>query len=254
MKSPGAICALEIDQQGKSIFVAPELATFGEAVNYIKQRQLRFDLCMVAIDQPTIVNNMVGCRPVERVAASIISYVGGGVQPSNKSKANMFGDDAAIWRFKWSLKANDNIEVCQLGSEGLFIAEVFPALALLTFESAFLKVKGAPKYNPKNKKKFRIEDWKAVNAAVINIANYSGLSTVANWALNQIENTTPHKSDQDKLDSIICVLIGQHWLFEGRSKSVMIGDLETGCMISPCSDAVRLKLVDKASELRVPLT
>ena len=32
-------------------------------------------------------------RPVERVAASLISKLGGGVQPANRQKASLFGSD-----------------------------------------------------------------------------------------------------------------------------------------------------------------
>jgi predicted RNase H-like nuclease len=48
------------------------------------------DVCVVTIDQPTMVPNPGGMRPVDKVAASLISWLGGGVQPANRSKKGMF--------------------------------------------------------------------------------------------------------------------------------------------------------------------
>ena len=51
-------------------------------------------LTLVAIDQPTIVPDQSSMRPAERIAASAISWLGGGVQPANRARVGMFDDEA----------------------------------------------------------------------------------------------------------------------------------------------------------------
>jgi len=108
----------------------PELASFDQAFDFIAAEQSMCDVCIVALDQPTIVPNPGGMRPVDKVAASLISWLGGGVQPANRSKKGMFDDDAPILRFKRRLSASDDAEAARLAEQGLFLVEVFPALAL----------------------------------------------------------------------------------------------------------------------------
>ncbi len=244
--SPGAICAIEIGPNGSREFVFPVLSTFDEALGFVRQRQAKAKLCLVAIDQPTIVNNLTGSRPVESVVSSVISYVGGGVQPSNRSKASMFGDGAPIWRFKNALNANDDAEACKPGAAGLFIAEVYPALALLAYNNPFFGRGTAPKYNPKKRKKFRIADWNTVAATVARVAESYHLGDAAKWAVDQCGNLNPQKSDQDKLDAVICALVGLGWLVDDRNRNILIGDLNSGYMISPCSPVVRERLEARA--------
>ena len=51
------------------------------------------------LDQPTIVRNAEGQRPVENIVSSPVGLRYGGMQPSNTSKADMFGPNAPVWQF-----------------------------------------------------------------------------------------------------------------------------------------------------------
>jgi predicted RNase H-like nuclease len=77
-------------------------------------------------------------------------------------------------------------------------------------------------------------------------ADRLGVACVAKWlaSLEQVEK--PAKADQDRLDAVICLLIAIRWRLEGRDKSVMIGDLEHGYMVSPISRRVRSRLEQAA--------
>src|SRR5690606_31040410 len=108
-----------------------------------------------ALDQPTIVPNLTGSRPVDKVAASLISWIGGGVQPANRSKKGMFDDTAPVWTFKGALNPIENPEGARTATNGLFIAEVFPALALPSLAVEFCGRLLAPRYNPGRRKTFR---------------------------------------------------------------------------------------------------
>ena len=98
-KVPGAICAISFDGKRFYDFKAPKLVGFDEARCFIARVNRDHRLTLIAIDQPTIVPNDKGMRPVEKVAASIVSWLGGGVQPAYRMKENMFGGGAPIWKF-----------------------------------------------------------------------------------------------------------------------------------------------------------
>lgn len=112
----------------------------------------------------------LGARSAERGAGSVISFIGGGVQPANRGKAAMFGDDAPIWRFLEAVDARQDPMAVTHAEAGRFLIEVLPALALPGFEPAFAGRFGAPKYNPGNRRRFRKADWRAVTDVVAQVA------------------------------------------------------------------------------------
>jgi predicted RNase H-like nuclease len=95
----------------------------------------------------------------DRIAASLVSWLGGGVQPANRSKKGMFDDDAPIWRFLAELGGTEDPEAARTASEGLFYFEVFPALALPSICDSFYGRFAGPRYNPARERTFRLEDW-----------------------------------------------------------------------------------------------
>ena len=96
--APGAICSVTYDDGRFTRFEPPRLASFAQALDFIRSVHAAGPT-LVAIDQPTIVPNATGMRPVDRQAASLISWLGGGVQPANRGKMGMFDDASPIWRF-----------------------------------------------------------------------------------------------------------------------------------------------------------
>lgn len=239
---PGAICAIHLTDSGRPEFVEPQLASFAQALEFIREEQRHSARCLVALDQPTIVPNASSCRPVDRVAGSLISWLGGGVQPANRSKLGMFDDAAPIWRFKEALDAVEDPEGARCATSGMFLIEVFPAMALPTLEAAYFGYKLGPRYNPDRRKTFKLEHWRGVLAAISRFALVEGLARIANWAEKAAAIEKPRKADQDKLDAVICALVGYQWMVKPRADSVMIGDLETGYMIAPASPDVRARL------------
>lgn len=252
-KSPGAVCIIRADQIGRRLHLAPRLATFAEATEIIQIERAQVAKCLVAIDQPTIVPNLGGSRPVEKVAGSLISWVGGGVQPANRSKIGMFDDAAPIWRFKSALNAIEDPEGARLADSGLFQIEVFPALALVSINEAFCQRLAAPKYNPAARKRFRIEHWKSVVETIRAFGLTSALSQIDEWCDGYVAMVLPKKADQDKVDAMICALTGLHWMLAPRNQSVAIGDLTHGYMIAPATNGIHSRLVDAAAKRGVPI-
>ena len=251
-KAPGAICAIAFDRNCALTFIPPQLASFAQALEFIKVNRQGYSLCLVAIDQPTIVANAAGSRPVERVAASLISFMGGGVQPANTSKLGMFCERSPIWKFKQALSAQEEPDTSRSAQDGLFLIEVFPALALAALNDCFAQRLRGPKYNPANRRRFRIEDWQAVAQAVAEAAHGLGVHELCDWATEMSRKTAPRKADQDLLDSAICSLVGLIWRSCDRSMSAIIGDLSTGYMIAPVSAQTHLRLSLAAVKRGVP--
>jgi len=152
-KQPGAICAIAFDEDRNVSFEKPTSARFEDARDFIEPRRVDYKMSLIAIDQPTIVKNQRGMRPVERCAARLISYVGGGAQPAYRggNKAGMFGDGAPIWKFIENLEVEQQPQEVKKATEGHFLIGVFPTLALTALSPNFGKRKGIPKYNPKTK-------------------------------------------------------------------------------------------------------
>ncbi|WP_183696170.1 DUF429 domain-containing protein [Rhizobium leguminosarum] len=252
-KAPGAICVIRLDSRGARLHMEPRLVSFSEAAAVIGAERSEVSKCLVALDQPTVVPNLSGSRPVDKVAAALISWVGGGVQPANRSKLGMFDDAAPIWRFKQAIGAIEDPEAARAASSGLFLIEVFPALALVALESAYCQRLGAPKYNPANRKMFRLEHWHSVAETIRTFGSLNTLDQIELWCSDVSANLMPRKADQDKIDAMICGLIGLHWLVAPREQSVMIGDLDNGYMIAPAVNGIHGRLVTAAREKNVPI-
>lgn len=250
---PGALCILRFAPQAGWSFTPATLARFDDALAAITAEQVISTRCVVAIDQPTIVPNQTGSRPADRVAAAVISFIGGGVQPAFRAKASMFGDAAPIWRFKTTLGASDDAEQARTASTGTFLFEVFPALALASFADRFHARRAHPKYNPANRQKFQHEHWLAVIDTVAEVGQAAGIAGLANWCKGHRLLAAPGKADQDRLDAVLCALIAHHWLEAPRSQSIRIGDSITGFMIAPASASVRQRLETAACHRNVPI-
>lgn len=251
-KAPGAICAVAFDERGQVQFHEPRLVSFTEARRFIDGLRKDFFVSLVALDQPTVVPNAAGSRPVDKVAASLVSFVGGGVQPANRSKIGMFCDASPIWSFISGLDATEDPIQARTASAGHFLIEVFPALALPALDDGFSRRLCAPKYNPQNRKKFRLEDWQAVARVVERSAEQFNVPGLAEWAYQMRNAAQPRKSDQDKLDAAICALIGLYWRAGPTAHSALLGDVVHGYMVTPISDATWPRLQQAAIRRGVP--
>ena len=246
-KAPGGIAAATFTQDRLLATRLPEPACFGRAAAIIEKLASTHHYVLVAIDQPTVVPNLTGCRPVERVAASLVSRLRGGVQPANRgktrsgrtiqSKVRMFGPDAPIWRFLQRLQATQNPPRARSATHGRHLIEVFPALALPALEPAILQRKRAARYNPANRRRFSRPDWRLVALAASRHADALRLNALSRWARNLAELPKPTKTDQDCLDAAICLIVALQWRRAARDRVTVLGDAQTGYMVTPITPA-----------------
>jgi predicted RNase H-like nuclease len=248
---PGAICSIRHDGQRFHDFKAPVLVSFNSALEYVRAAQEKDGPTLVAIDQPTIVPNPKGMRPAERVAASVVSWLGGGVQPANRSKVGMFDDGAPIWGFLRELGAIDDPLRARAAEDGLFIMEVFPALALAAFHQGFCGRLKGPRYNPARRKTFCQADWDSVVAVIKAEASKFRCTDANNWSASLQGSGRPGKSDQDKLDAVVCLLSAIRWRLLPPDQSIMIGDRTTGYIVAPVVPEIRRRLASRANLLSV---
>ena len=250
---PGAICAIHYDGERFSDFREPALVSFGQALDFIQAIHKPDHQTLVAIDQPTIVPNHSGMRPCERVAASPVSWLGGGVQPANRSKVGMFDDGAPIWSFLRDLSAVEDPERARTAEIGLYVMEVFPALALAALHGDFSGRMRGPRYNPARRKTFCQKDWDRVVEVVVAEALALRCESFDDWCASSKAIGAPQKSDQDKLDAVICLLVAIRWRLKPRDTSVMVGDLESGYIVAPVNAEIRQRLLSKAMALSVEI-
>ena len=242
-KAPGAICTVGIENGHPALFNAPQLVSFEQALTFIQKARSEDGATLIALDQPTVVPNLTSMRPVERVAASLISWLGGGAQPSNRGRLGMFCDASPIWRFLTALGAKESPERARVAADGLYLMEVFPALALASLGTGFFGRLSAPRYNPDRRKTFLMADWVRVTEAAARESQMLGCEELAEWCRTAGRTARPQKADQDKIDSALCVLIALHWRLRPREASLLLGDLTTGYMVLPASREVREYLI-----------
>lgn len=249
---PGAICSIRMEDEVLTRFHPPRLCQFEDARLFIENQMYDAQLGIVAIDQPTIVPNDKGMRPVERVAASLVRSLKGGVQPANRRKASMFGKNAPIWSFLHRLDARENPFAARSSNDGLFVMEVFPALSLPSIIPEILERGRAAKYNPATSK-FVLGDWQLVASGVATFAELLGATPVAEHAQELSFLQSPTKGDQDKLDSIICLCIGLSWRKGPSTLGTVIGDSSSGYMVTITTPDAKRILTKAAQEKDVAI-
>ena len=206
---------------------------------------------IVLLDQPTIVRNAAGQRPVENIVASPVSLRYGGMQPANTTREEMFGKEAPVWPFLTRFGGPaDPLE--PIADTRVF--ETYPVLAMMALGWMLPDSRAAgrlPKYNPKRKKTFSISDWQYVCGMASGPFRNCGLLDIVRWINHAGRNPSPRKSDQDVLDACLCLLVAVY-LADGKD-SLMVGNRQTGYIVVPYGAKIHAELDARCSQTgRVP--
>ncbi len=246
-KAPGAVCIAVFDGDRLTKWELPKQAHFDDAREAVERCCAVAPYTLVAMDQPTMVPNATGMRPVERVAGSVKV----GVQPANLQSPG-FDRSAPIWKFLNSLSPREDPREAQHTDVGLHLIEVFPGLALPgLFLDPSCRLPLAVHYNPGKPAKFSIEDWRLVAKTIRSRLLELDLKPFAKWVADQASNPTPNKTDQDCLDALICLVVALKWRRRDPDTRVL-GDWR-GHMVTPLSENSKTKIMDKACQLDVPV-
>jgi predicted RNase H-like nuclease len=206
---------------------------------------------IVLLDQPTIVKNAAGQRPVENIVGSPVSLRYGGMQPANTAREEMFGKEAPVWPFLTRFGGPaDPLE--PIAHTRVF--ETYPVLVMMALGWMLPDSRPAgrlPKYNPERKKTFSISDWQYVCRLASGAFRDCRLMDIVQWINHAARNPSPHKSDQDGLDACVCLLVAVY-LADGRD-SLMVGNRQTGYIVVPYGTGLRAELDARCSQTgRVP--
>ena len=106
-KKPGGIVRATFTDGKLDRCDGPKPVCFNDAAKIVEELRSDSDYMLIALDQPTLVPNCEGARPVECVAGVLVSRLGGGVQPANCGRPE-FGQDAPVWRFLHRIDACQN--------------------------------------------------------------------------------------------------------------------------------------------------
>lgn len=228
----------------------PRRAQFEDAAGVIREWQTAHaaSSTLVLLDQPTIVVNDVGQRPVEHIVCSCVSRRRGGMQPANRGRTDMFGPTAPVWEFLAGFGgAADPFDDVQ----STRVLETYPVLAIIalgwTLPDTERPAGRLPKYNPERRKTFAISDWAHVCRTTSMQLAAAGAPESAAWAATAAAKTKPAKSDQDQLDACICLVSALH-LAKGRD-ALFVGCRATGYIVVPDSEMLRQELERRCLEL-----
>jgi len=239
----GAIVAVLARDDGSLLELGvPRGVNFAEATAAIRawQAELQPDATIVLLDQPTIVNNETGQRPVEHLVCSPVSARLGGMQPANRSRVEMFGDAAPVWPFLDSFGGAAD-PLGSAGCSGVF--ETYPVLAIIALGWLIphTRARGRlPKYNPQRRETFSRDDWRDLCAQVSGALARHGLPELAAWSERARTIEAPRKHDQDALDACLCLLVALHLARGGEC--LMVGDLASGYIVVPHGDVLYAEL------------
>lgn len=211
----------------------PKRVHYHEAEECIQswQSQEAPSATMVLLDQPTIVSNALGQRPVENLVGSTVSRRYGGMQPANTAKRTMFGPSAPVWNFLRRFGGPANPLEPMLHTS---VIETYPVLAIIALGWTLPDTRPAgrlPKYNPQRRKTFSLSDWQHLCSLAASAFKERGLSHIPTWLERASQSNAPKKQDQDGLDACICLLTAL-FLAE-RQDCLMVGDQKTGYIVAP---------------------
>ncbi len=247
----GSMATIRRDEDGSLCLIQPEPCAFDAASMVFSRHAQDAALQMIGIDQPLIVPNAAGQRPVERAVSHVIGRLGGGVQPANRSRARMFDDGAPIWPFLRGLQADIDPRRAVRAVEGRYVVEVFPALGNAGLFVEVYRRRRLPKYNPARKKTFRVDDWRELCHWVAALGQKENIRDLTSWAARAGSLPQPRKSQQDDLDAILSALITFRWWSFGSAASVVVGDLATGYMVLQAGPELRLEIESAAAGEKV---
>lgn len=220
---------------------SPQPADFQRAADLIARWQIehRPRSTVVLIDQPTVVKNSKGQRPVEQIVCPAIGLRRSAMQPAHTDKEYLFGPDAPVWSF---LERFGGVADPFGALESVCVFETYPALVLAALgwmRPDPQRLSGRlPKYNPRNKR-FLLEDWRDVRGRL-----EKELAAFQSEALTDViasgVEAKPKKYDQDCLDACICLLVGLQ--LASGSDALVVGQFDTGYIVVPESPFLREEL------------
>lgn len=230
-KAPGAMCDLrEVD--GALEFVGPpRRLSWDQAIRRVDE-WAAWDDHVVAIDQSLVVPNITGMRPVERKLASALMHpFRCGAHASNTGNARCFGRDAGIWRFADALAERgyrqEPMAVAR-AERGRFFFECYPHTAFL----GLFDLDRVLRYKHHCRDR---EAWREALRLVRSLGDPGRAPRLVGVEQQVPADWRQTKEHEDLLDAIVTAYVGAYFRAHGTERSLVVGDLATGYMVTPVS-------------------
>lgn len=224
----------------------PFLANFDAAEHAILtwQAAYTFERTIILIDQPTIVRNVKGQRPVENIVSSLVSKRFGGMQPANTGRLGMFDDGAPIWPFLDRFGGPSEFLSCPRHTE---IFETYPVMTIIArgwvLDDDRRPSGRLPKYNPVRRSTFRTSDWAYLCGKLSGFFKERGVTEIADWIESIRYLESPRKSDQDRLDACLCLLVAIE--MATSENCMVIGEQKSGYILTSSSEVIKTELTQR---------
>jgi len=222
----GAICDLVLEADSLRIAAPPIPATWDCALERVRQ-PAEIDLRVWAIDQPLVVANDQGCRPVDiDLMRALMRDFQVGAHTANLHRPP-WQPGAPIWQFLQALEQvgyrQDPMAIPH-ATGGRFYFECYPHPALI----GLFDLDRILKYK---KRSYNEDDWIRLINSVRSLASEEfPIKNVRDYVPAGIAHS---KTSEDMLDSIVCAYIAAYWWRFGVERSSLIGDLSSGYMVTP---------------------
>jgi predicted RNase H-like nuclease len=242
--------ALRCDDGSYRALGPPQAADYRQAEAIIVAWQSRYSptLSIVSLDQPTIVRNATGQRPVENIVGSPVSLRYGGMQPANTSRVEMFGITAPVWSFLATFGGvPDPSAMMPVATQ---VLETYPVLSMIALGWTLPDVRATgrlPKYNPERRTTFSLTDWQFVCEQVSRSFRDVGLDEFDRWIANA-KVRVPRKADQDGLDACLCLIVALHMV--ACKDCLMVGDVASGYIVVPYGEGLASELEARCRQTR----
>lgn len=243
------LCALE----DGLVVDSAQRRDLGEVAGWIASRAS--GPCVVAIDAPIIVPNASGRRPCEGAITRCFGGHGAGAHPSNTSlRAFREGVRARLLADALGLDVDPGWPP---GTPVRRAIEVYPHPALV----ALFGLERTPPYKAKRGRSLESRR-RALLEVLDHLVSLRSLDPPADvtacprWArLHAVVSTTRVAAEmsraEDEIDAYLCAYIGLYYWTHGSARCRVVGDVATGYIVTPTSEAQAACLDELAS--RAPL-
>ena len=195
--SGAIVCVLHSDHGALQELGPPLVVNYADAEQVVRNWQAEWNptATVQLLDQPTVVNKAAGQRPVENLVGCSVGLRCGGMQPANRSRIEMFGDGAPVWRYLDEFGG----PISPISGPVTGVIETYPVLTMIALGWMCHDDRPCgrlPKYNPERRKTFTTEDWQHVCRFASKEFSDRGLRSIAKWIEEVCENAKPRKRDR----------------------------------------------------------
>ncbi|ODS33646.1 MAG: hypothetical protein SCARUB_01247 [Candidatus Scalindua rubra] len=235
-----AVSILELHSIKKSVNLvdyAERLESDEEIIDYVS-KNVDKGAC-VSIDAPLIVKNRTGARPVDREVSARYRKYFAGAHPCNlnKFKGKVRGNELFKKLTELGFEHNPYISISKRRRITNIIIEVYPhpaQVVLFKLRKRVLYKRGDVETKRKGLLRLRRYIVERLPNTEPRLNVNHKLQDLCTRSIQAMRGKSL-KNYEDTLDSLICAYVGLYHWYWGNEKSEVIGDLQTGYIVTPKS-------------------